>query len=263
MATAKPIGAFSPTGAPGWISFGSIPSHAPDADLLAARDRSRATGFRWIVQLGFDCPATTPAGPVAAAARARLEALGLWPWVVALTWGEEWYERWYADEFAPLGLPASAPNGLAVIQDWSGHQHRAIQRATGKPVIWLTGLVHGPRAVPAGTDFVALDAYPPDGQTFAASVLPAYQMTAAATALPIVAIPRWFKSTGPFQGPLWHTSAREPSADAIAGYAAITAHPRVVAVWGFLWESRPYAELVGLADMPATAAAIATSLGVV
>lgn len=259
---AKPIGAFSPTGAPAWISFGSIPSHAPDAAILAARDRSRATGFRWIVQMGFDCPAITPAGAMAATARARLEALGLWPHVVAVTWGEEWYERWYADEFAGLGLPASHPDGLEVIRGWSGRQHAAVQQATGLPVIWVTGLAHGPRAVPAATDFVALDAYPADGLTFAESVTPSYIMTADATRLPIVSIPRWFRATGPYQGPHWRTASLEPSADVVAGYAAIAAHPRIVAVWGFLWESRPYAELVGLADMPATAAAVSASLGV-
>lgn len=212
--------------------------------------------------MGFDCPAITPAGAIAAAVRARLEALDFWPWVVAVTWGEEWYERWHADEFAPLGLPASHPDGLTVIRDWSGRQHRAVQQSTGLPVIWVTGLVHGPRAVPASTDFVALDAYPVDGHTFAESVMPAYALAAESTRLPLVAVPRWFRATGPYQGPHWRAAALEPSADVIAGYAAVAAHPRVVAVWGFLWESRPYAELVGLADMPATAAAVAASLGV-
>lgn len=261
FAQTKPIGAFSSDGAPGWITFGTISGESSDAEILAAARRSQATGFQWIVQIGYHAHPLADAGDVAAAVRARFDRVGLWPFVVATTYGEEWHERCLGGEFAYLGIPAWSPACGDLVVQWFSVQHARVKAATGKPVMWITGMVVPGRLVPSSTDYVAIDYYPADGQDFSA-VLPVYALAERHTALPIVAVARWFKSTGPFQGPAWQLSAGEPPAAWAQAYAELLTHPRVVALLGFLWASRPYAELVGLADMPAQLAAVKKALGV-
>lgn len=261
VAIASPVCAFSPEGAPAWITCGSLDADASDAALRDAAARSRATGFTWVLQIGHHVAPHLPAGPVAARARQRAEAAGLWPHVAAVTYGEEWHERCFFGEFAAYGLTANAPECPAQVVGWMSQQHAAVKAATDKPIVWITHFVHPTRPVPAHTAYVALDPYPTDDQDFA-FVEWLLALSADSTDLPLVIIPRWFQATGPFQGRRWQDASRPPSQAVIDGYARWARHPRVVALWGFLWASRPYADLVGLADMPATRAAVERSLGV-
>jgi len=259
----KPVCAFQPDAdVPAWISCGSISGDASYDDMVEAATQSRLTGFRWVLQMGYSALPTAPAGPVAALAMFKAQDAGLWPYVVAVNYGEEWYERFFAGEFTSYGCAPSVAECLPIIHDWMGRQHAAIKAVTGKPVIWLTGMVIPGRLVPAHTDLVAIDYYPRDGQSFAESVDPVVHAALIQTDLPLVLIPRWFKNTGPYQGAHWQAGAQEPLAAWADGYARWLTHPRVVALWGFLWASRPYADLVGLRDMPAYQAAVKRSLGV-
>lgn len=261
LAQPKPIGAFSPDGAPAWVTFGGLNAGASDAELRAAAGRSRATGFQWVLQIGYGVPAETDAGGVAALARSRAEAAGVWPYVLAVTYGEEWHERCLAGEFAYLGLTAWHPECGSQVVAWMSRQHEAVKAATDRPVVWITGVVHPTRAVPAFTDYVAVDSYPQDGQGFDA-VSPVFLDAERYTALPLVIIPRWFKATGPKQGPHWQQGSQDPRVEWMDQYAALLRRPRWVAMWGFLGADRPQADLVGLWSMPAVRAAVAHSLGV-
>lgn len=257
----KPVGAFGPADAPAWVSFGALPDWASDADLIAARARCQASGFRWIVQLGYAQPLNLAIGPHAAQVRARFDTLGLSPCVVAMTIWEEWYEHWGLNEYAAYGLPATVPESVAipVIHAWAGEQHRQARAATGWPVIWLTTWASSQRPVPAWTDYVALDTYTACGGTWLTSVGPAVLAAEQATAVPLIRVPQWFQATGPAQDASW---ACGPPADAPAWEAAVLARPRWVALWGFLWQSRPWADLLGLADLPILRAHVESALGV-
>lgn len=249
--TEKPVCGFSPEGGPAWMTCGFVDAEAPDS-YLRQFVAPCAAGYRLVAQVAYHHPPIDPAGPLAAAALAKFQRLGLAGCVVAQTIGEEWYERFYADEFARWGFPATREDGPRQIHAWMGRQHEAAKAANGWPVIWLTGIVYGERAVPASTDYVMLDPYPADGQTFAASVAPIFLYAEQATALPLIATCRWFANVGPKQGPIWRTGAMLPTMEMIEGCAAIARRPRYVAMVGFLWASRPAADLIGLADMPAT-----------
>lgn len=261
LAQVKPIGAFEAGGAPGWVTFGALNAGASDAELQAAAERSRATGFQWVLQIGYGIPAEVEAGEVAAVARRRAELSGLWPYVIAVTYGEEWHERCLAGEFAYVGLTAGHPECGVQVVAWMSRQHQAVKAATGRPVVWITGVVHPTRAVPAFTDYVAVDYYPQDGQGFDA-VAPVFLNAERYTDLPLVLIPRWFKTTGPKQGPHWQQASQDPRVEWMYQYAAILRRPRWVAMWGFLGADRPHADLVGLWSMPTVRAAVAQSLGV-
>lgn len=152
--------------------------------------------------------------------------------------------------------------GPATLADLGGLglQHARARAATGKPVIWVTTAVHVTRPVPANTDYVALDPYPRDGTRFADVAEPILLHAEVATHLPLVLIPRWFSTAGPFQGDEWRTFASAPTQDMVDGYARIFARPRWVAMVGFLWQSRPTADLVGLADMPHVRAMVERAL---
>lgn len=256
---AKPVCAYSPAGMPAWVNCGMLSADASDADVAAALARSRASNFAWVLQLGHHIPATTLAEEVAAPVRARFERLGLWPYVVAVTWGEEWHERCLVGEFADLGLTPWHPSCGPVVEAWLGRQQAQVRAVTGKPVIWITGMVSASRPVPAASDFVGIDLYPVDGQSFA-SLAPDLLANETATSLPLIIIPRWFQMTGQFQGPGWALMSAPPDPAWMDGYAAILARPRWVAMIGFLGASRPYAELVGLVDLPGTLAAVESSL---
>ena len=257
----KPVCAFSSDGAPGWVLCGTISGDATDAELARAAERSRASGFQWIVQIGYNSPVLQHAGDVSAAVKARFDRFGLWPFVAATAYGEEWHEHCLGGAFfaAPLWIPAWSPACGDLVVQWLSVQHARMKAVTGKPVLWITGTVAPGRLVPTSTDFVAVDYYPQDGQPFAA-IEPVFVMAEQYTDLPLVLVMRWFKNTGPYQGPLWHTGAADPLDEWAAGYARLAQHPRVVALMGFLWQSRPWAQLVGLEDMPATHAAVVAAL---
>lgn len=257
----KPVCAYSPAGAPSWVTCGSLASFASNAEVIEARDRCRTTGFRWIVQAGFDVSPLEPMAPYGAALRARYDALGFTPCVVGVTYGEEWYERWEANHFAAYGFPSTLPESVAipVIEAWTGQQMAALEAALGVPSLWVTALAGAIRPVPNAADFIALEAYVPAGQTWATSADAVLRYAVETTAKPIVIVPQWFQAVGPQQPDVLRAG---PTAEAIAGTAAWLAHPRVVALWGFLWQSRPHADLVGLADLPEAASAVARSLGV-
>lgn len=257
----KPVGAFSPDGAPAWVTFGSLADWESDAVLASARARCLSTGFRWIVHVGYAESPVLPIGPHAERVKARFDAAGLSPCVVGMTIGEEWYEHWEAGSFARYGLPAGVAeaDAVSIIHHWLGRQQRAAFAATGWPAIWVSSWVHTSRPVPDGTQYVALDAYRNDGETWAASVARRIADAEAATSLPLVLIPRWFRSTGPAQGRGWRQA---PTAADMDAYAAVLRRPRWVAMWGFLWQSRPGADLVGLADMPDARVWVERSLGV-
>lgn len=260
-AQTKPIGAFSADGAPAWMSFGWICGDCQnDAQVAAAVARSRATGFLWVVQMGYHAHPVRPAEEVGAEVRARLERLGLWPYVAAVNYQEEVYEQWRGGVFTPFGLPPDHPHGVPVLHAWWGRQHTHLRAVTARPIVWITHTVYQ-QPVPQSTDFVALDPYLRDGEPFS-TIEPFLLHAETATSLPLVLIPRWFRSVGPAQGPGWEGGSAPPSAEAIDGYARILARPRWFAMAGFLWQSRPWADLVGLADMPDTLAAVERSLKV-
>lgn len=260
-AQTKPIGAYSSDGAPPWVTFGGIDGDASAATLRAAAERSRLTGHRWVLQVGHHRHPLEDAGAVTADTLARAAAVGLRPYVDAMTYGEEWHERCQMGEFADLGLTAGHPACPSVVAGWFSRQHERAKAASGGlPILWITHVAHPAyRPVPAGVDYLALDPYPVDGQAWA-DFEPLLSLSEASTTLPIVLIPRWAYATGPFQGRGWERTSRPPSLDVIDGYARFAARPRVAAVWGFLWASRPTADLVGLRDMPATRAAVESSL---
>lgn len=260
----KPVGAFSPDGSsPDWVTFGSIQASETDATLTAAAKRSRATGFQWILHLGYDVAPHVPAGPVAAASRARLERLGLWPHIAAVNYGEEYYEALWSGSYANYGLSTATDAGawaaVRVVRDWMAIQQTAVAVVTGKPVIWITTLVNnetrwGPwyyRPVPAGAGMVAVDAYQLPWQDFDRDVLPILLHAETQTALPLVVIPQWFSGQG------W----ARPTRLATERYAEILRRPRWVAMWGFLWASRPWSGLVGLDALPDVLAEVWSSLG--
>lgn len=239
-----------------------LDASAPYAELIAAAERSRLTGFTWVLQIGHHEPAEAPAGPIAALARTRAEAAGLWPYVIGVTYGEEWHERCRAGKFAYLGLTEGHPACGSIVYDYLSRQIAAVDAVTGGlPVLWITHLVYPGAPVPVGVDYVGLDPYPVDGESWQ-DFEPLLLISEHWTPLPLVLVPRWFRATGPFQGEDWRKAKRPVSAEIIDGYARFAARPSVVAVLGFLWASRPYADLVGLADLPSTRAAVARSLGV-
>lgn len=253
----KPVCAYSSDGAPSWVTCGGIDGDANAATLAAAAERSRLTGHRWVLQVGHHRHPLEDAGAVTADTLARAAAVGLRPYVDAMTYGEEWHERCLLGEFASLVAPSACPGAVAA---WMSHQHaRAKAASGGLPILWITHLAHPLyRPVPTGVDYLALDPYPVDGQAWA-DFEPILSFSEASTTLPIVLIPRWAYATGPFQGADWWRVSRPPSLDVVDGYARFAARPRVAAVWGFLWASRPGADLVGLRDMPATLSAVERS----
>ena len=96
----------------------------------------------------------------------------------------------------------------------------------------------------------------PSFQPFGAAVGPALLAAERHTALPLFVIPRWFRTSGPAQGLGWSWMSAPPSRETLEGYAQILARPRWIAMVGFTGRSRPWADLVGLMDMPATLAAV-------
>lgn len=258
----KPVGAYSAVGeVPTWVTFGAIDAVTSDSEIAAAVRQSKASGFAWIVQFGFHVKAHVPVRALVPDQKARLERLGLWPFVVAVIWNEEWHERCLGGEFAEYGLVANSPSCGAQVVNWLGRQHAELKAITGKPVVWVTGMVTPDRLVPPNTDYAAIDFYPQDGQSIE-TLVPVVLATEQSATVPLVIIPRWFETTG-HAGPLGHPDGGDRDHDEWArGYAAILARPQWVAMMGFLWHSRHSSGLVGLADLPEYQAAVKHALGV-
>lgn len=256
-AQTKPIGLYD-CGAnpPAWVSVCTIADTEPDTHFVAARQMSERRGTLWLLQLGYHEPVAVHLGAHAARVRARLDASGLWPHVAAVAVGEEWYEHLHAGTFTPLGYPPHHPGGPEAVYAWLSVQHAAVRATVGRPIAWITTAVTPGRRVPLFTDVVGLDAYPLDGQPFGAAVGPALLAAERHTALPLFVIPRWFRTSGPAQGLGWSWMSAPPSRETLEGYAQILARPRWIAMVGFTGRSRPWADLVGLMDMPATLAAV-------
>lgn len=254
----RPIGLYDPgPSPPAWASFGTIADVDSDAQWRDALALSRSRGFSWILQLGYHEPPTVDITAHARRVRARLEAAGLRPYVVAYALGEEWYEYWRAGVFARHGFPPSVPNGADILHAWLGAQQGRASAVLGLPALWVTTAVNENRAlfpwqpVPAHTGLVAVDAYVPTGGTFAAHVAPILAYAETQTALPLVLIPQWFEDA-------WRAPV---TAALIDDYAAWARRSRWIATLGFTWRSRPTAGIAGLADLPAARSAVARGAG--
>lgn len=251
----KPLGGYIGHAAPPhWMSIGMLDPAQP----LPPQPRP---GFGWVVQIGFHESPLEPAGRIAARAKATLDAAGRWGDVLAFVYGEEWFERFDAGAFAPFGLPAGHPEGVAILRDYLGRQHAQIVEVTGKPVLWVTHRVTPERQPPACTAFVGIDAYPVDGQRFE-DFAPLLLETERHAQHPLVSIARWYRATGDVQGSRWREMSAAPTANWAEGYAWLLARPQWVALIGFVWASRPAGHLVGLQDMPEARAAVERALGV-
>lgn len=230
------------------MQCGSIYIGYSDQELQNAARLSERTGFKWILQLGHHEDPRVPAEQLLPGMLAKLDRTGLRPHIIALSWGEEWNERCLIGEFLPLGISPSMC--YDVVYAWLGRQNGEVKKVfPGVPTLWVTHLVDPQRRVPENIDLIALDPYPSDHQTFA-QFEPLLLMSAHYARKPLVLIPRWFRVTGPFQGPQWRDFANEPSRDMIDGYWRWLQRGDVVGMWGFLWGSRPTADLIGLVDMP-------------
>ena len=88
-AQTKPLGVFDPgTNPPSWAQFGTISDTASDERFVDAAQMSEATGFLWLLQLGYHEDPRTPIGPHAGRVLDRLRSTGLLPSVVAVSVGE-------------------------------------------------------------------------------------------------------------------------------------------------------------------------------
>lgn len=239
-AQTKPLGVFDPGNRPPvWASFGTISDTVSDDRFREAAQLSEATGFKWLLQLGYWEHPITPIGPHAGRVLDRLRDTGLLPHVVALSVGEEWYEQWLSGEFTRYGLTPENPAGTAIIHHWMGLQHAAAKMALGVPAVWITNAVHPSlRPIPANTDVVAIDAYVWHG-AFETHVEPIYRLAEQTTTLPLVMIPQWFEG---------HGFPRPRSSD-VAKYFEWLKRPQWIALLGFTWRTRPNG-LGGLEDMP-------------
>lgn len=257
-AQAAPLGLFGTAciTAP-WATFGSV---AEWDDFAAAAQCSRATGKRWVVQL-YGPDAATDLRAHVTAVHQQAVAAGLAPYVLAVTYREEWFES------LRHGLLRTHPvfgvyepdslAGIAAIRDHLTAAHAAIhERWPGVPVGWITTFVNPSRAygdalfapLPGGVDVLVLDPYATATQTFDDWPGLVFAHAVNVTTLPIAVVPQWFAAPG---------TTFAPRPDLTAGYAQWLRHPRVVAGWGFAWAGG--AGLLGLQDLPALRASIETA----
>jgi hypothetical protein len=244
----KPVCFYSSIGAPADVICGSIGDMASDQAIEDAYQRSVTTGFRWILQMGDSDDPTIPAEKIALRDLKRFWKL--MPYIEAVTYGQEWYEQCTAGVYSRYGLTPDNPLRNFIIYTWLGMQHAAVKKVMNRPVIWITTAVYSEQPVPLNTDIVSVDIYVQDGETtdWAEFVL---RYAEIATDLPLVVTPRFFKNTGPKQGPGWTLASQDPTKEMVDMYLRIFMRKRYIAMWAFLWQSRPYADLVGLEDMPA------------
>lgn len=245
----KPVGVYSPGFGvePIPFLFGPIGDMVTDTEIDQALRKSELTGFKWILQMGYQDNPLTRATVVAERDLKRFQKL--MPHIVAMIYMEEVVEHFNAGDYARFGFPANYPNGQKLVIEWMGYQNAQVKQVMQKPTIWLTHLVYSGQPVPSNIDYVAIDAYAGDNESLAWAETRLLHAEVA-TDLPLIVIPRWFKATGKFQGAGWQDYSKDPSVESIDFYFRILARPRYIAMLGFLYESRPYADLVGLKDMP-------------
>lgn len=251
----KPIGLFGVRcDVPAWASFGQL---ADWDDFEAAADCSARTGLKWVLALhkaDYDH---------VEGIRARAIDKGLAPYVLALTYREEPYQHYFFGLDLPPALrialddqPDADPYArIRLVRDHWSAAHATIKAVWPGPLVaWITPFVndyegYGPlwyAPLPDGVDVLVLDPYASDAQSFTDWPEVAIQHAVNTTTLPIAIVPQWFAAPG--------TAFSRQRVDFTAHYARWYAHPRVVAFWGFLWESR--ATTLGLKDLPALRAAV-------
>lgn len=264
---AKPAGTFQ-IGAcearPAWSTFALL---VDVDDFAAAADCARRTGLRWVLYLTAD--PYQPVAPHVMAVKARADAAGLTPYLLALTDHEEWYERALAvPPLWPIGaLDSTLPSDQWVIADTvhrvASHRAAEIKRVWPLPVVWITSLVNDDRRfgafvyrpLPTGVDVIALEGYVPSWGTWDTTAGLHLAHAIRTRPEPIVLVTQGFRWTG---DPMW---TRGPTEDGMAGTAAALSHPRVIASWLFTWEGLG-PTLTGLAEMPAWRAAYERAIGV-
>lgn len=260
-AQTKPIGLFgvSCEDRPAWASFGHL---AEWDDFARAAECSRQTGMQWAVFL-FDAERAH-----VDAVRTRAHLTGLAPHVLALAYREEPYQhlRLGLDPPPTLQDALQAAHGadmvtrLHMVRDHWSAAHGAIRAAwPGPHIAFITPWVNDSLAfgeplyspLPSGAGVLVLDPYAMDSQRFADWPEIVIQYAVNTTTLPIALVPQWFTQPG--------TTIATPR-DFAADYRRWLRHPRIVALWGFLWASRP--GLVGLRDLPALRSSVELTLGV-
>ncbi len=245
----KPIGFYSPGmgPSPAGVQFGPIGDMASDQTIEEAYQKSVTTGFLWILQLGYSDSPLTSATEIGERGRRRFQKLD--QWIVGVALGEEHHEHFRANDYARFGFPSNFPNGVELVRLWFGIQHYRLKQVFHKPVIWITNAVYWDQPVPDNTDIVAIDAYSADGEDLSWVIL-RLLYAEYATPHPLVFIMRTFQTVGPKQGIGWQMMSQEPTREVIDLGFQILKRDRYIALLPFLWESRPYADLVGLKDMP-------------
>lgn len=259
-AQSKPIGLMgvSCETRPEWAAFGQL---AEWDDFDAAAACSRRTGMAWVMSIYYGAQPDTLEQHTRLV-RARADAAGLAPFVWALTYREEWYEHWRLALPLPHDLKVRGVvdevAGIRRVHDYLGRSHASIRRGwPGVPIGWITGFVndslaYGPdlyAPMPAGVDVLVLDPYAGRFQSFESWPELVIQHAVATTRQPIVIVPQWFTAPG--------TTFTERT-DFTAHYARWLTHPRVVGLWGFVWESR--GDVVGLRDLLALRLAVETRI---
>lgn len=252
----KPLGvwhAYTDKPLPSWASFAAI---RDSSDFVAAAQKSRDTGVKWVVLL-YGCPIEQPVGPHAVHVAERLQSSGLLPHVAAVCYWEECYGALKGGRVQlPTGwdLTRDLPTIIPLYRDYLSRQHAEVKKALpGIPLCWVTDYINndysfGPwyyQPLPQHIDLVALEGYLPASGSWAADVEPFMQHTLAQTDKPIVFVPQGF--TAP-NDPMWQ---RGPTDESIAAIARWMQHPRVIAGWLFDWASPPSEHgVTGLQDLP-------------
>jgi hypothetical protein len=255
----KPIGLFDhECDVPAWASFGQL---AEWDDFAVAADCSRRTGRTWVLVL-FHADSYHVSG-----VRTRALETGLAPYILALTYREEPYQHLRLNLSLPLALEdrlAAQPEAdmatrLNIVRDHWSEAHAMIKAVWPGPILafitpWTNdSLAYGEplySPLPDGVDVLVLDPYATDGMPFTAWPEVVIQYAVQTTTLPIALVPQWFTQPG--------TSISQPR-DFTVDYMRWLRHPRVVALWGFLWASRGPG-LVGLRDLPALRASVESAL---
>lgn len=218
---------------PAWSSFTTI---ADTDDLHAAADCSRRTGMRWVLYLRAS--QYHPVTAHAVAVKARVDAAGLGPYLIAIADHEEWYEQVLA---GALPYVTTDPAVIVpVVHAWAGKRNAEIKAVfPGVPILWITTLVNDSpayglwlwRPLPAGVDAIALEGYVPAGLTWAQTAGRYLAHAIATRPEPIVLITQGFSAD---YDPQWQAG---PTPEVFAATEQALLHPRVIASWLFSWDA--------------------------
>lgn len=249
----KPTGMYDcgPT-PPSWVKLCTIADGEPLSNFINARQLSEQRGILWLLQLGYHQSIATPIDQLAEQTLVKINTAGLKPHIAGVAVREEWYEHLLNGDYTKYGLPASHPQGREIVRDWAGQQYGQAKAILGLPTVWITTVVnndmtfglHWWRPVPLNVDVVAVDAYVPQGGSFAQNVAPVLAHAESTTHLPLVLIPQWFYIPN---DPLW---SRQPTVSDVDQYGQWAQRPRWIASIGFTGRSRPSVGIVGLMDLP-------------